>query len=148
MRCLIAILAAWSIAAPAAAKAPDEVAILAAVQRFFDALSSQDGAAMARTVLPGGIHTSVASLPDGRLELRRRPADGPIAAGLHERMWNPVVTQRGALAVVWTPYEFQRDGKTTHCGVDVFNLVKDGEWKIAGIAWTVEPDACAELGAR
>ena len=57
-----------------------------------------------------------------------------------------MVTRRGDLAVLWAPYEFQLNGKTTHCGVDVFNLLKsDGRWKIAGASWTVEPDACAEL---
>ncbi len=40
-------------------------------------------------------------------------------------MWDPVVTRRGPLAVLWAPYEFQRNGKTTHCGIDVFNLVKN-----------------------
>ena len=45
--------------------------------------------------------------------------------------------------------EFQLNGKTTHCGIDVFSLVKsDGGWKIAGLMWTQEPGACAELKSR
>jgi hypothetical protein len=39
-----------------------------------------------------------------------------------------------------------RDGKTSHCGVDVFDFVKvDGIWRVANGMWTVEPEACAEL---
>ena len=53
---------------------------------------------------------------------------------------------RGSIAVVWTPYEFWTDGKTSHCGIDVFEMMKDqGAWKIANMMWTVEPDACAAL---
>jgi hypothetical protein len=64
-------------------------------------------------------------------------------------MWDPLVSRRGSLAVVWAPYEFQLNGKTAHCGIDVFNLVKtEGRWKIAVASWTVEPEACPELKAR
>jgi len=63
-----------------------------------------------------------------------------------ERYWDPVVHVRGGIAVVWTPYEFWADGKSSHCGIDAFDLMKDkGVWKIANAMWTVEPDACAAL---
>jgi hypothetical protein len=49
-------------------------------------------------------------------------------------------------AVVWAPYEFWRNGKTSHCGIDTFDMVKiDGQWRVANSMWTVEPDACPEL---
>jgi hypothetical protein len=70
-------------------------------------------------------------------------AEGPA---LRERYWSPTVLVRGPIAVVWAPYEFWQDGKTSHCGVDVFDLVKiDGEWRVSNSMWTVEPDACNEL---
>ena len=48
--------------------------------------------------------------------------------------------------MVWTPYELWADGKTSHCGIDVFDLLKEqGVWKIANAMWTVEPDACHRL---
>ena len=63
-----------------------------------------------------------------------------------ERYWDPVVHVRGGIAVVWTPYQFWADGKSSHCGIDVFDMMKDkGVWKIANAMWTVEPDACAAL---
>jgi hypothetical protein len=53
---------------------------------------------------------------------------------------------RGAMAMVWAPYEFQTDGVTSHCGIDVFSFARiDGVWKVSNSMWTVEPDACAEL---
>ena len=53
---------------------------------------------------------------------------------------------RGKLAVVWTPDQFWQNGKTSHRGIDVFELVKEeGAWRIANTMWTVEPDACPAL---
>jgi hypothetical protein len=63
-----------------------------------------------------------------------------------ERYWSPTVLIRGDIAVLWAPYEFWIDGKTSHCGVDVFNFAKiGGVWRVSNAMWTVEPDACAEL---
>ena len=65
---------------------------------------------------------------------------------LHEAYWSPTVLVRGSIAVVWAPYEFRIDGKTSHCGIDSFDFVKvDGRWLVANAMWTVEPDACQEL---
>lgn len=48
--------------------------------------------------------------------------------------------------MVWAPYEFWIDGRTSHCGIDVFSFIKVGEeWHVANSMWTVEPDACPEL---
>ena len=42
--------------------------------------------------------------------------------------------------------EFWQGGKTSHCGIDVFELAKEnGRWRIGNMMWTVEPDACATL---
>ena len=58
-------------------------------------------------------------------------------------MWNPEVKIAGSIAVVTTPYDFHRDGKFTHCGTDIFTLVKmsDG-WKISGGSYTVQRTGC------
>jgi len=54
-----------------------------------------------------------------------------------------VVQVRGNLAQVWTEYDFHLDGKFTHCGIDAFTLVRvNGDWKIAGTSYTVEPTGC------
>ena len=77
----------------------------------------------------------------------RRPFQpGGRPGAYRERYWDPVVHVRGSLAVVWTPYEFWNDGKTSHCGIDAFEMVKEkGTWRIGNTMWTVEPDACAAL---
>jgi hypothetical protein len=47
------------------------------------------------------------------------------------------------MAQVWGDYEFFRDGKFGHCGVDSASLFKTAEgWKIATIVYTVETTGC------
>ena len=127
--------------------------MVAATQRFFDAMAALDAAALQATVLPNTVFTAARVGRDGKRQVSRIPVEQFLAnlrPGLHERMWAPVVSLRGdMIATVSAPYEFQLDGKTTHCGIDVFDLAKvDGAWKIAALTWTQEPDACAELKAR
>jgi hypothetical protein len=59
---------------------------------------------------------------------------------LRERIWNPDVRVHESIAAVWAPYDFWADGKFSHCGIDVFDLIKtsEGEWKIAGGVFTME----------
>lgn len=153
MKTLLAAALALGLATPALAADAEEAAILAQVQRFFDGLGSQDAAAMEAALLPDAMLTAQRVQPEGKVVLSRRSGGAFVEmaksqAGLNERMWDPVVMRRGPIAMVWAPYEFQLAGKTTHCGIDVFDMVKvDGTWKIAHLMWTQEPQACAELKA-
>ena len=158
---VLALVALGLLALPVAARAQmpsaEERAILDVIDRFMHAVTSGD-AAMAAVRLDGTTTTMERPDPAGGTTILRRPfpaaaaapantATSPAAASaLRERYWDPVVHVRGSLAVVWTPYEFWRDGKTTHCGVDVFELVKQaGAWKIGNVMYTVEPDACPAM---
>jgi len=142
-------LSACATARPRLAPAhPDEAAILSVVDRFMDAVSNNDAALFSEIRLEGGF--TIVERPGesgGTLVTRRvfKP-DGGRRGAYRERYWDPTVLVRGSIAVVWTPYEFWIDGKTTHCGIDVFDMLKErGVWRIANAMWTVEPDACAAL---
>jgi hypothetical protein len=150
----LALVALGAGAVPALAQAPsaDEAAILAVVDRFMHAVTSGDPSAMASLRTEGTTMTIERPDPTGGTVVQRRPfptsaAPSPTpASSVRERYWDPVVHVRGSLAVVWTPYEFWRDGKTSHCGVDVFELTKQaGVWKIGNMMFTVEPDACPAM---
>lgn len=154
-RPIVAALAVFAMARPAfAAPAdPERAAVIAAVQQFFDGMAANDSGKMGEVLMAEGMTASVRPGPDGATIVRFTPQKQFIERTgddrYLERMWDPVVTRHGPLAVFWAPYEFQRNGKTTHCGIDVFNLVKtDGRWKIAGGSWTVEPDGCEALKAK
>ncbi|MBW8812355.1 MAG: hypothetical protein JF588_02925 [Caulobacterales bacterium] len=152
---LAAGFAAALAAGPATAATPDpqEAAAIATVQAFFDAMASQDADAVRAVTLPGGMYTSIRPGAAGATTVSRVTVEDfaqHLRPGLHEQMWSPRVSLRGALlATVTGPYEFQLDGKTTHCGIDVFDLAKvEGRWRVASVIWTAEPDSCAELKAR
>lgn len=149
---LTALLTAALTVAPAPAD-PEEKAVLAAAQAFFDGLEAGDPAAMRAAALPNISMMALSPKPDGTVDIRRFTFDESfgksVAPGLKEWMWSPVVLRRGPLATVSAPYEITRDGKTIHCGVDIFTLAKaDGAWKVASISWTAEPNACPELRKR
>ena len=154
IRSLAALMAALALAAPStAAPSPPEAEVTGAMQRFFDAMAAQDAKALQALVMPGSMFTAVRIGPDKSLRVSRNTIEQFVAnmrPGLHEAMWAPRVSLRGDLiATLSAPYEFQLDGKTTHCGIDVFDFAKvDGAWKIVGGLWTAEPDACPELKAR
>ena len=137
---------------PAAAQPPqataDEAAILAVVDRFMVAVSTNDTTALSALRVEGSFNT-VERPADGGGTLVTRRTFAPTTAkpgNYRERYWDPVVHVRGSIAVVWTPYEFWIDGKTSHCGIDVFEMVREqGAWRIGDMMWTVEPSACASL---
>ncbi len=50
------------------------------------------------------------------------------------------------IASAWVPYKFIINGQFSHCGIDVFSLMKlDGSWKIVNLAYTVETEDCEDL---
>ena len=129
-----------------------EAQVLATVDRFVAAISARDLAAMAALQMPEGMTFVSRPQEGGGNRIVARPnsywVDPSRAAGppLRERYWSPTVLVRGQIAVVWAPYEFWTDGKSSHCGVDVVDLVEvDGAWRVANMMWTVEPSACAAL---
>lgn len=147
---LTALLLAAVVATNPPPANPEDRAVLAAAQAFFDGLEAGDAAAMRALVLPDMRMISLRTQPDGTVALRQTSFEESFGKappkGLKEWMWSPVVIRRGALATVTAPYEISKDGKTVHCGIDIFTLAKtDGAWKIASLSWTAEPEACPEL---
>ena len=126
----------------------DEAEVLAVVDRFMHAMSASDFAAIAKLRVEGSINIVEGPGEGGRTRVTRRVFNPDTAkrGDYRERYWDPIVHVRGSIAIVWTPYEFWQDGKTSHCGIDVFEMVKEQDaWRIANMMWTVEPDACQAL---
>ena len=146
---LFSLLVALALTTEPTKAQEDREAILAKVQQFFDALELSDTAAGREAVLLEGQYFRLRDVGDS-LDLVRTPHAtflSNLAAGDNdflERMWDPTVLQHGRMAVVWTPYDFYRAGEFSHCGVDVFNLIRtNAGWRISGIMYTVEPTGCA-----
>lgn len=139
------------IAATASARVEEEARaeVLAVVQSFFDSMARKDAVAGQKLALPEARFFSVrveAGAPVVRTfaiqEGLKRWAESSEA---HlERFWSSEVRIHGRIATVWTPYDFHRDGKFSHCGVDAFDLVRTAEgWRLAGGVYTLEPEGCA-----
>jgi hypothetical protein len=146
---MLAVLFAAALATPPVADAEDKV-VLAVTQAFFDGMEAASPDALRATVLPNAQFMGVRKLADGTTKVSRVAFENSFGKhldpGLKEWMWSPIIVRRDALATVTGPYEVSKDGKTLHCGIDVFTLAKaDGAWKIASISWTAEAEACAEL---
>ena len=142
---LVGLLAFLTI--PRQTSAQDDAAeVITTVQRFFDSMAAKDTAEARQVLMLDATYFSVRDGPDGTRV--RRSTNRAYVEGLstqtddwQERMWDPQVMVHGGIAVVWTPYDFHRNGQFSHCGVDAFSLVKTDEgWKIAGIVYTVEEE--------
>jgi hypothetical protein len=125
----------------------DRKAVLAVVDSAMARISRNDFAALADLMLDEGMSYRVATAGDPtRYGAASREATAKVVPEqrLTERGFDPAVTISGRMASVWLPYDFHIDGKWSHCGVDLFTMLKVGErWRIAVLAWTVEqPPAC------
>jgi hypothetical protein len=128
------------------AQGPEEKEVVAAAQKVFDGIAAKDAAAIKAVLLPE------ARLYAVRDDRQPTTTAGEAFAGqianaqgsLLERFTEtPHVMIRGRMAQVWSEYEFLRDGKFNHCGVDTFTLFKTADgWKVAAISYTTETTGC------
>ena len=145
------ILIPSAAAAQTPTAAPDErAAVLAVVQRLWDAMKARD-TAMARSVFDSSAMLSRAVTRNGESRVQLTPVSAFLEALSHatepwnERMYSPEVRIDGSLATVWTEYDFSLGDKFSHCGVDAFQLLKTSAgWKIVALADTARREGCAK----
>jgi hypothetical protein len=132
--------------APIFAQSSDERDVIVVVQKLFDGMAAHDEAMIRSTMLPDARLYSIR----GEAPPRAIEFDGWVKgiaaskAPMVERfIGKPSVSIRGRMAQLWGEYEFLRDGKFSHCGVDTVTLFKTPEgWKIATLAFTMETAGC------
>jgi hypothetical protein len=152
MKQLLIIFAFLAAAVPAAAQNPppadERHAVLAAVEGLFAAMLARDGAAVTALVEPQGIVTAITVSPEGNriavspwadFAARLAQAPGPI----RERMFAPEVRINGDLAMVWSRYDLSIGDTFSHCGTDLFDLIRrDGRWRLLNATFTRERTGC------
>ncbi len=146
-------LLALAIASPAAAQAPeaDQAAVLAVVKRLFDGMRAGDSAMVRSTFHPKAL-LSTALVRQGDAVVETESIEGFITAvgTPHAEIWdertrNEQVLLDGTLASVWVEYSFYAGTRFSHCGVDAFQLAREGaEWKIVALADTRRRTGCVE----
>jgi len=139
-----AALVAWPVFAQEAA---EQKAALAVADAALAAITRGDMIGLTDLMLPEAVMFPTGSR-DGatRYSLRSRAEqrDAKPTSKVTERGFRPEVRVNGPVAMVWYPYDLYRDGKWSHCGVDLFTLIRtDGQWRIATMSWSAEqPPAC------
>jgi hypothetical protein len=125
-------------------------AVIAVVQKVFDAMRTRDTALLRQAFDTSARMVGVAA--------RGGP---PVVRGMHfeqfgaaiskapagdvwnERIFDPEVRIDGDVAQVWAYYTFHRNQQFSHCGVDAFMLLKVGtEWKITQLADSRRTTGC------
>jgi len=145
---LASALCAVALPGAAAGQQNDREAVMAVIDRLFDAMRANDGDGV-RSVFADGAMLISTEAADGSPRTSYIPADGfANAVGnatveWDEPYWDPIVQIQDHLATVWIKYAFYADGQFSHCGVDAVMLARgpDG-WKIAALADTREQANC------
>ena len=148
---LVTFVIGSALASSAGAQEPtDERArVLAVVEASLEAISNEDMVAFTDLMIEEASTVRVAERDEEvRYAVRSRAewrANSP-SVDVVERGFDPEVRISGPLAIAWLPYDLYLDGEWSHCGVDVFTLVRiEGDWKISSLAWSIEqPPACRQ----
>ena len=145
---LIAILhvSAAALGAQTTPASPDTRAVIAVADSALAAITRGDVIALTDLMVPEGVMFPTATR-DGVSTYRVRTREAQRKAALNgivERGFAPQAMVNGGVAMVWFPYDLYINGTWSHCGVDVFTLVKSsGVWRIASLAWSAEqPPVC------
>jgi hypothetical protein len=134
------------------AQQTETAAIKQTVNTMFDAMRKGDSTLLKSVFSKDMVLQSVSNDKEGKAVLSTENAAAflkaigtPHAAIYDERIVFDVIKIDGDLASVWAPYKFYLGDKFSHCGVDVFQLMKTGDgWKIIYIVDTRRKDNCVE----
>jgi hypothetical protein len=145
---LIAIIANCSIAS---AQQTAVEAVKQTVNNMFTAMRKSDSTLLRSTFAKDIVFQGVSTKNGTPSLVTDNPNDfikmvGTPHKGIYdERIVFQDIKIDGDLASVWAPYKFYLDDKFSHCGVDVFQLMKTtAGWKIIYIVDTRRKDNCVE----
>ncbi|HET7374450.1 MAG TPA: nuclear transport factor 2 family protein [Gemmatimonadaceae bacterium] len=146
---LLVVAAMFAHPYHAAAQTPDRDAVLATVQKVFDAMRTRDTALFTQAFDTSARLVGVSNRGTPAITLTT-PAQfaaailrSPAANVRHERIYDPEVRIDLPVAQVWAYYTFHLNETFNHCGIDAFMLVKvGGVWKITQIADSRRTEGC------
>jgi len=139
------VLATW----PASGQTGgEEKAAIAVADSALASITRGDMTGLTDLMLPEAVMFPTGKRSDGvtgyRIRTRAEQRAAPVTRKVTERGFRPEARVNGPVAMVWYPYDLYLDGQWSHCGVDVFTLIRaDGQWRISTMSWSVEqPPAC------
>ena len=138
-------------AGPIPAPSADEQQLMQPVNAVFAGIAARNPAAIGAELAPGGSATIVTERQDGSRTIQRSSWPEAIAhfrpgpEKFEERLSYPAIESDGSIALVWGNYVFLVDGKVHHCGIDHFDLVREGNgWKIANVTFSERTAGCPD----
>lgn len=137
-----------SVAAFAQQSATDGVK--QSINTMFDAMRKGDSTLLKSVFAKEMVLQSVSTNKEGKAVISTDSANDfakaigtPHTGTYDERIAYGDIKIDGDLASVWAPYKFYLGDKFSHCGVDVFSLMKTANgWKIIYIVDTRRKDNC------
>jgi hypothetical protein len=132
------------------AQSEDEKAIKATIDQLFAGMRKTDSSMVKATLGETCFLKTVVKNKSGETRLMDEKVAGFLKAvgtpheGIYdERLLSYDIKIDGEMAIAWTPYEFWVSDQFSHCGVNVFTLMKTSQgWKIIGIVDTRRKAGC------
>ncbi|MEO9477297.1 MAG: nuclear transport factor 2 family protein [Cyclobacteriaceae bacterium] len=127
-----------------------EAEILQVARQLFVAMETNDSTLAASLFVQDAQLHTVFKIKDGKTQLSTMPVSKLVSAFgqpkdqiWREPIWNEKIQVDGDFATLWVDYAFYVDDTFMHCGVDAFQMIKQGaEWKIFGITDTRRKEGC------
>lgn len=127
------------------------MAIMQPIVRLFTGMNLGDSAMVHSAFAKEVTMATVMKDKSGNMVVRRessiagflKAVGTPHPEPWSEPIWDTRIEVDGTFAQVWTQYGFYVGKKFSHCGVDAFQLVNDGNgWKIIHLADTRHTSGC------
>lgn len=131
----------------------EKAAIQRTIEAFFDGFHKQDSMLVKQTVSQDVIIQTIGINTEGKNVVRNEDFGKflnsivgiPDSIQFQEKLMSFNIQVDGAMANVWTPYEFWLNSEFHHCGVNSFQLFKDqNAWKIIYLIDTRKKENCQE----
>jgi len=127
-----------------AAAQSEEALIRTSVDKLFDGMRSGDSSMVRSVFTKQATLTSASIIEKDSVLINVSKADDFVTAvgkphpqKWDERISNVKISIDGPMAIVWAPYKFYRGETFSHCGVNVFTMIKGKNgWKINAITDT------------
>ncbi len=133
------------------AQETEKAAVQKTIETFFEGFHQQDSMLIKQMVSDDIVMQRIAIDSSGNAFVRKQDFSDflkaivsiPQTNQFEEIIKSYSIQIDGPMANAWTPYEFRRNGEFSHCGVNSFQLFKDGDaWKIIYIIDTGRKKGC------
>lgn len=149
MKNLLFLFIFFGISQTTYAQSEDERAIKNLIGKLFESMQKNDSTMIRACFHPSARMQVIAeNRKTGMVEITtQKTIDNfvksigslPASSQIEEKALNSEIRIDGQLATAWTKYEFYRNGKISHCGIDAFQFYKTLEgWKILTLTYNIK----------